>query len=234
MPTSSSKTGISAQKNVPILCLDTCAILDILRDPTRRDVRIHEQEASLSLLQIAESNSNLEALIADQVSTEFQDNVQKVEEEVEDGLSKLRDQIDKLDKLATLHGSPGQVDTNHWKDYAMRCRNVAERWLKASTPVSQSDQIVVNAFQRVSQARSPAQKGKDSMKDCVILETYLEYIRRLRNNGLTAVAVFVSSNTKDYAETNGAVVRKDLENEFKSLGLEYAPNMAAAKYLLSL
>lgn len=234
MPTPSSKTGISAQKNVPILCLDTCAILDILRDPTRRDVRIHEQEASLSLLQIAESNSNLEALIADQVSTEFQDNVQKVEEEVEDGLSKLRDQIDKLDKLATLHGSPGQVDTNHWKDYAMRCRNVAERWLKASTPVSQSDQIVVNAFQRVSQARSPAQKGKDSMKDCVILETYLEYIRRLRNNGLTAVAVFVSSNTKDYAETNGAVVRKDIENEFKPLGLEYAPNMAAAKHLLGL
>ena len=48
MPTS-SKTGISAQKNVPILCLDTCAILDILRDPTRRDVRIHEHEASLGL-----------------------------------------------------------------------------------------------------------------------------------------------------------------------------------------
>lgn len=233
MPTS-SKTGISAQKNVPILCLDTCAILDILRDPTRRDVHIHEQEASLSLLQATESGSNLEALIADQVSTEFQDNVQKVEEEVEDGLSKLRDQIDKIDKLTTVHGSPGQVNTNHWKDYAMRCRNVAERWLKASTPVPQSDQIVVNAFQRVIQARSPAQKGKDSMKDCVILETYLEYIRRLRNDGLTAAVVFVSSNTKDYAETNGAVVRNDLEKEFNSLGLEYAPNMAAAKHLLGL
>ena len=233
MPTS-SKTGISAQKNVPILCLDTCAILDILRNPTRRDVHIHEQDASLSLLQAAESSSNLEALIADQVIKEFRDNVQKVEEEAEDGLSNLRDQIDKLDKLTTLHGSPGQVNPNHWKDYVVRCRNVAERWLKASTPVPQSDQIVVNAFQRVSQARSPAQKGKDSMKDCVILETYLEYIRRLRNDGLTAVAVFVSSNTKDYAETNGAVVRKDLENEFKSLGLEYAPNMAAAKYLLGL
>ena len=112
--------------------------------------------------------------------------------------------------------------------------DVAERWLKASTPVPKSDQIVVNAFQRVSQARSPAQKGKDSMKDCVILETYLEHIRSLRNDGLTAVAVFVSSNTKDYAETNGAVVRKDLENEFNSIGLEYAPNMAAAKHLLGL
>ena len=234
MPIPSSETGISAQKNVPILCLDTCAILDILRDPTRRDVRIHEQEASLVLLRAAESGSNLEALIADQVSIEFRDNVQKVEKDAADGLSKLRDQIDKLDKLTTLHGLPGQVNPNHWKDYVVRCRNVAERWLKASTPVAQSDQIVVNAFRRVSQARSPAQKGKDSMKDCVILETYLEYIRRRRNDGLTAVAVFVSSNTKDYAETNGAVVRKDLENEFKSLELEYAPNMAAAKHLLGL
>lgn len=233
MPTS-SKTGISAQKNIPILCLDTCAILDILRDPIRKDVRIHEQEASLSLLQVAESGSSLEALVADQVSIEFQDNVQKVEKEAEDGLSKLRDQIDKIDRLTTVHGSPGQVNTNHWKDYAIRCRDVAERWLKASTPVPKSDQIVVNAFQRVSQARSPAQKGKDSMKDCVILETYLEHIRSLRNDGLTAVAVFVSSNTKDYAETNGVVVRKDLENEFNSIGLEYAPNMAAAKHLLGL
>ena len=121
MPTS-SKTGISAQKNIPILCLDTCAILDILRDPIRKDVRIHEQEASLSLLQVAESGSSLEALVADQVSIEFQDNVQKVEKEAEDGLSKLRDQIDKLDKLTTLHGSPGQVNSNHWKDYVVRCR----------------------------------------------------------------------------------------------------------------
>ena len=108
MPIPSSETGISAQKNVPILCLDTCAILDILRDPTRRDVRIHEQEASLVLLRAAESGSNLEALIADQVSIEFRDNVQKVEKDADDGLSKLRDQIDKLDKLTTLHGRSGQ------------------------------------------------------------------------------------------------------------------------------
>ena len=72
------------------------------------------------------------------------------------------------------------------------------------------------------------------MKDCVILETYLDHVRELREGGLTAPIVFVSSNTKDYAEPSGGMVRNDIKDEFESLELEYAPNMAAAKHMLNL
>ena len=72
------------------------------------------------------------------------------------------------------------------------------------------------------------------MKDCVILETYLEHIRSLRDKGCTATAVFVSSNIRDYAADDKMTVRDDIKHEFQSVGLEYAPSMGAARGLLSL
>ena len=72
------------------------------------------------------------------------------------------------------------------------------------------------------------------MKDCVILETYLEHIRSLRDQGRTASAVFVSSNTRDYAADDRTTVRDDIKHEFQSLGLEYAPSMGAARGILKL
>ena len=72
------------------------------------------------------------------------------------------------------------------------------------------------------------------MKDCVILETYLEHIRKIRDEDIMTPAVFVSSNTKDYAGISGVSVRDDIRTEFDELGLEYAPNMAAAKHFLEL
>ena len=216
------------------LCLDTCIILDVIRDPTRSDIRTQEQIASMDLLHLAECGEDLVVLVADQVHEEFLANVDTVQKDARNALSKFRDLASKLDQLSDLHGAPGRIDPSHLDDHEVRCRNVANRWLRTSTPIPQSEQIVSRAFKRVTQARTPAKKGKDSMKDCVILETYLEHIRKLRDDGITNPMVFVSSNTKDYAGTGGAVVRDDIRSEFDELGLEYAPNMGAAKHFLKL
>ena len=72
------------------------------------------------------------------------------------------------------------------------------------------------------------------MKDCVILETYLEHIQSLRAEGRTAIAVFVSSNIKDYAGDDRTTLKDDIKDEFRSLGMEYAPSMGAARGLLRL
>ena len=227
MPTPSSR-------NMSILCLDTCVILDIMRDPTRETTRVHEHEASLALLRAAETDKKLVVLVAEQVREEFEENADNVQAEAKRAIVKFRNQIDELNKLAGLYGSSGQLDLSHWKDHEHRCREVADRWLKVGDSISHSDQILLRASSRSIQARTPARKGKDSIKDCVILETYLERIRELREDGLTAPIVFISSNTKDYAEHSGAIVRIDIKDEFRSLELEYAPNMAAAKHLLKL
>ena len=218
-------------KNIPILCLDTCSILDILRNPTRKDVCVKHQGASLVLLQAAEEK-RLKVLVADRVVKEFFKNVKRVEEETINTISALQRDIRKLDQLTTLHGSSGQVDSIHWNDYAMRCRGITDRWLKAGTIIPQSDQILTKAALRAIEPRSPAKKGKDSTSDCVILETYLKCIQDLRGSMNTMKIVFVSSNVRDYAKTNKMAVQDDIVGEFESLKLNYAPNMEVAKYLL--
>lgn len=234
MSASSAKIKKLAQRNVPVLCLDTCAILDILRDPTRKDVNLYNQKAYLSLLREAESGGRLTTLISNRVQTEFQNNIQHIRCQSEKILAKFRQNIEKIDELSNLHGLQGTTDLRHWEDYVERCRDAAERWIKSGTQVLDSDEIILKADQRSVKARAPARKGKQSNQDCVILETYYHYIRIFRSHGLTAPAVFLSSNVKDYAEPSGRKIRIDIEDEFTSLGLEYAPNMAAAKDFLKL
>ena len=235
MSTLSPRLKKQAGKNVPILCLDTCAILDILRDPIRKNVRVHNQDAYLSLLRKAKSGTHLITLISDRVRTEFCDNIQEVQCETERSLTRFYENINKLGDLYNLHGLREITNSRHWtsyvKSYLEQCHSAAEDWIKSGIEVSESCEIITRAYQRAVQERTPARKGQ-SVKDCAILETYYYYLRNLRAYGLNTPAVFVSSNTRDYAEPRGGKIRDDIESEFKSLGLEYAPNMAAAKYYL--
>ncbi|KVD94543.1 hypothetical protein WI90_07765 [Burkholderia ubonensis] len=83
--------------------------------------------------------------------------------------------------------------------------------------------------------RTPAQKGKDSMKDCVVIETYLDAVKALRNSGLSSRIVFLSSNIKDYTgKESGGLLNADLGKEFANLNIDYARNASQAKYLLGL
>lgn len=72
------------------------------------------------------------------------------------------------------------------------------------------------------------------MKDCVVIESYLDVTRTLRGAGLTTKIVFLSSNTSDYVGNSGSMLKPDLGTEFSSLNMEYAPNMGAAKFQLGL
>ncbi|MGK9236352.1 hypothetical protein KXS07_31510 [Inquilinus limosus] len=79
----------------PVLCADTCTVLDLMRDPTRESLRLHERQAALALLAAIESGADLVALIADQVAFEFDENAGVVECEAATALQKLKAQIRK-------------------------------------------------------------------------------------------------------------------------------------------
>ena len=111
---------------------------------------------------------------------------------------------------------------------------MAGRWLKVGTEVPDSEDIIGRAFLRLNEARTPARKGKDAMKDCVVLETYIDAVRTLRNAGRESPAVFVSSNIRDFAATDRTTIREDVRKEFEAIDLQYAPNMGAARGLLGL
>jgi len=218
----------------PVLCFDTCTALDLVRDPTRDAVRAHERQAALALLAAAEGGTDLVLLMADQVAFEFKENVTAVEEEAIQALSRLKAQIRRIDALAAAYGISGQASLDHLDDHVTRARTVADRWIAAATPAQQGPDIASRAFLRLNQVQTPAKKGKDSMKDCVVIETYLDMVAQLRKAGLASKITFASSNTKDYAGATGTTLNADIASEFFAVGLDYAPNLAAAKHQLGL
>ena len=217
----------------PILCLDTCSALDVLCDPSRREVGLPEQEASLFLLGMGETGSGLEVRVADQVRLEYADRVERVQKETTRALRKLRSQIEKVDELVGLHGCKGQIVLDHWYGHPKRCRKAADRWMKIAASVPTPSDVEKRAFARVNKALPPAGRGKSEMKDCVILETYLAYVKALRVDSNRTV-VFVSSNTKDFANERGNDVADEIRAEFLAVDLKYAPNMRIARRLLGL
>lgn len=218
----------------PILCLDTCSILDVMRDPTRDSVRASDTLAAIHLLERMEAGVGLVGLIAGQVRLEFDEHVDHIEEEAKQALKKLRDQLKRIDAVAMSFGATANTNLLHLDTHVTRARAVVDRLVAAATEAKQSNDVASRALNRLIQARTPASKGKQQMKDCVVVETYLEAVGLLRRAGVSSKIVFISSNTKDYAGETGSHLRQDLANEFAVLNIQFASNFGMAKHLLGL
>lgn len=223
-----------AASQLPVLCFDTCTALDLMRDPTRDSVKAHERKAALELLGAAEGSPRLVLLMAEQVDSEFSEHADGVEGETRTALQNLVLRMQRLDAVAAVYGAMGAANLDHLNDHAVEARKIADRWVNAAALVPQGTDIASKAIKRVLEARTPAKKGKDSTKDCLVIETYLDIAAQLRAAGLSTPIVYVSSNVKDYAEETGSRLRADLASEFALLNMEFAPNIGAAKHLLSI
>lgn len=221
-----------ASAGVPVLCIDTCSILDIMRDPTRETAKPHDRQAAIDLVAAAESG-RLICLMAEQVAIEFSDHDQPVQDEAERNLKKVREQVERINNLSAVFGAPGIVDFTHLDDHVGRARAVVGRWLANLGKVMPSPLAPAKAFARVNAGVAPARRGKESSKDCLVYETYLEAVSALRGAGATTSIVFLSSNTNEYL-TESKILKPEIAAEFGAINLSYAPNMSAAKYSLGL
>ncbi|MGP2733763.1 PIN domain-containing protein [Serratia bockelmannii] len=218
----------------PILLLDTCSFLDIIRDITRETVTKSNVEASFHLLRIAEEDNGLILLMAEQVMHELNDNESSVEDEAKRSLVKFKSQAIRVNDVASLFGSQNNLDVGHLDAHVARAKSILKRWKDVSYFIPQAKGITERAYLRVTSARTPSRKGKESMKDCVVTETYLDVADKLRSLGLTSPIVFISSNTKDYYSSNTQRLSDDISDDFKKININYAPNFGAAKYLLGI
>ena len=67
------------EKGIPVLLLDTCSILDIVRAPVREQIRVHEIKAVHTLLdRTIGLNRQVSLVVTKQVFTEFQEHLDEV------------------------------------------------------------------------------------------------------------------------------------------------------------
>jgi hypothetical protein len=203
------------ESRAPVLCLDTCSLLDVMRDPTRESAHPHDRQAALDLVQPAEAG-RLTCLVADQVALEFAEHDLGVQEEARQNLMKLRRQIERVDRVAAVYGATGSVRLDHLDDHVARARALVGRWLAQVVQVTPTSAV-------------PAAKGKDSSKDCLVYETYLEAVATLRAGGCQAPIVFLSSNTREYV-SQGGVLKPEVAVEFGRLQFSLATGWGHAKH----
>ncbi|SDY65677.1 hypothetical protein SAMN04487939_104286 [Lysobacter sp. yr284] len=220
--------GIAA-RNVPVLCMDTCSILDLIREPTRDDMRDLRPREAMKLLDQAQAG-RLALFMAPQVHTEFREHVDEVSKQAEIALKKFVAKIEQVNAHAAEFGAENIFVTDHWDGHVARAKGKVDLLLQATMLTQQPDDAASRAYLRMCEARAPARMGKDSMKDCVVIETYLQNIRDLREAGHSEKVVFLSSNVKEYRDE--AKLRAELDVEFKALGIEYAHGYGLARHIL--
>lgn len=216
----------------PVLCIDTCSILDIMRDPTRETVKALDRQAAIDLATAAE-NGKLACLMAEQVALEFADHDQSTQDEAARNLKKVREQIERINAISTIYGAPGTINLTHLDDHVSRARQIVGRWLNQLIAVTPSPAIPGKAFARMNSLLAPAKRGKESSKDCLIYETYLESMTELRAAGVIAPMVFLSSNTSEYL-TEAKILKNEIAADFSTLNVAYAATMGHAKHLLGI
>lgn len=212
----------------PVLLLDTCSIIDLVRVPIRQ-TRVDLLGAAQKLLARVNANPRqLWTVVNQQVVQEWQDNAFKVAGEVAAAMSVTEDAARRL-VAAARDLAPGQrVSTFSLGGLRLDSLLVARSrsLLEGAVALTDDDACLQRALGRMRSGRAPSSKGKPEYKDCHIIEHFLELARRLRSSGFTNSIAFVSSNTEDYGKSPGL---PPLDAEFRAVQLQYVTDIAWAE-----
>ena len=190
--------------DVPVLLLDTCAILDVVRAPVQDRLGTHDIRAILTLLsRITAAQPKVSFVMTAQVLEEFRENIDKVETETCDALEKATDTfatiLKRMAELSPNDCIPGAVELLSL-GFPERSRQFAEQIVQSSCVLIDDPAEVLKAFDRVRLAKPPATRAKQSIKDCLIAESYLRLSATLCVGGFRRNVVFATSNTRDYQQ----------------------------------
>ncbi len=213
--------GISAAP-APVVFLDTCAILDVARAPARAQPdAVTAAEILISL--VAQTPPKVHLLVADIVATEWKDNIISARDELTKALFVF-------EYVAKVIGTTGIVTyptappalTGLPADLEARSRAL----LTACRAINRDVGAANAALDRVVAKRRPSHKKE--VKDSYILEHCLVVARELGGTTFQKRMLFVSSNTKDFADPSSTAVHTDLASDFATAGLGFAGTIAIA------
>ena len=199
--------------SAPILFIDTCIFLDILRSPYRDNIHVDAISSALSLIKLAESNPCKAWLLTNEmVHGEWRDNIANVKQELEKEVKKLEHTREQLviaaNVILEIKPAHGQKMTS--LNLHGHLENLSRNFLSHCLTIKQEDSHSVKAMHRVQKCLAPAKKGKPEPKDCVILEAFLDISEKVRRLGYNGKIVFVTSNYNVYGKSNAPLIFEEL------------------------
>jgi hypothetical protein len=205
----------------PVLFLDTCILLDVVRAPYR-DLRDVVRTAVELRTLLANTPPVLWLVVGELVRQEWADNIDSARKDCDRATDIFAAVADAAARVGLL--VPPVVTPLALTD---SLRQLAADLLRGSIELERDGVCRERAVERVVQKRRPSHKNE--VKDSILLEQYLECARQLRAAGLTRPIGFISSNKADFAATQaGGGVHPDLEPEFVAVKMDYFTSITAA------
>jgi hypothetical protein len=202
----------------PVLFLDTCTILDVVR-AAHPDYSVREEEVSSALelvKMVGASRPEVWLITSETIVDEWDANILTVKSTLESPIRKADVMRSKLIAIAdVIHGGNydvGQkIEPLNLPDHL---ENLSRQLLASCQKVKVEDGCSVRAGLRINKCLAPASKGKQEFKDCQIFEVFLDAGRHLRGKGVTEALCFVTANKNDYGEPKkpNDPIAQDLES----------------------
>jgi hypothetical protein len=200
----------------PVICLDTCDILEVVQCLDWDKAGGNSPKAVSGIEPVGRLLDTLAAnperaclIVTDLVQLEWNQNINEVRTKAEAFISKIDGIVGRTYQAAGLAGTSLPV-YSPLANSALVADLVAlsRALLDQATKLVLDDTLTARALARVLGKRRPSQDGH--VKDSIDFEHYLELARRLRAGGFTDKIIFVSKNRKDYWDGQNATIHPDL------------------------
>lgn len=194
----------------PVVYLDTCVLLDVVRAPLRNAAGT--VEAALELLTGAKrSVPTVYLFVGCPTPTEWSDHIHEAVADCNIAVNC----VDAVSHSWHFLGEPGLPTLSPpLLVLPARLRTLSKNLLDAASVLDKDGEALGRAIDRIISGRKPARKGGQGAKDATILEHAISLVDALIAVGVATPRVFVSSNTNDFLITKGTAIHPEIKPDF--------------------
>jgi hypothetical protein len=218
---------VIAQKIAPVLILDTCAILDLVRLPVRTSDPARLKSVLMAIqkiLRLAKLNPlAIYMVIPPLVRDEWRDNISTVSSELKAHFEKLNRMIETANVTNDCILKAGRVSPISGIQLHDKLLEICKGIFGYAIQLKPEEKTTLRASDRASRYIPPASKG--AIKDCIIYEHALALISKLRERGILTKTVFLTSNINDFCENStGTTPREPIKSEMEKVSFVMTTN----------
>lgn len=211
-------------EDLPVLFVDTCILLDVVRSIKRKFKSCVAQAQSLhSAATVAPRQCIL--VTSHLVQHEWGVHEQELLDEATRHLIDMEEYSGHFHDACDVFGIEIGFGRSNYAAHnmAMRLRDLSRQLLDCGIVIDQDNACSGRAISRVIHNIPPSKRGGEA-KDCTILEEYLAVARLLQDAGFQKKRVFCTSNTNDYCEAGK--LHAALAAEFAPINLRFTSNLS--------
>lgn len=207
---------------MPVIFLDTCAILDVSRSLYREGASPDLAQSALNAHQASRATPpKLYLVISEQVAEEYAKNLPEVLEELRSRIA----QITQAGNSLLTATDSAQLEST-LTTLEAKLTTLTNQIFNSSLTIANDDACVFQAASRLTRNIAPAKRGSSNVGDCLVIEHILVFVRQLRAAGFDQPCIFVSSNYRDFGLAPNP--KATLDSEFAAVSIDFMPDIAAA------